>query len=368
MGRRRGTHVPVSGLKIYTIKEVTYCYDRVSGKRIMAEIGTTAFHDEVKAAREPAGSAAFAGGTLGAVMAEYMSDSCPEWTDLRPDTQKSYRRAFAALEGIRSISMSKMTRGAILKLRNEKLKPKHGRWMANYAVTVLGVLFAWAVDNEIHDIKASPLEKRVKRLRKPREEAKANRPWTPDECETVVAEAPTQILIPVALAMFSGLRKRDLLTAPLTAVKDGEITVRTSKRDKLVKIPVHPRLAEALKQRPTKPERGRIAEKWPEAVQIAITSHGLPWTESGFNSTWSKFKAALEKEGKVAPGLTIHGLRHTLGTRLREAGADDRTIADVLGQDSVAMGRHYSDDAELPDNAQALVLTIDPTKKRVKGP
>jgi site-specific recombinase XerD len=44
----------------------------------------------------------------------------------------------------------------------------------------------------------------------------------------------------------------------------------------------------------------------------------------------------------------MHGLRHTLGTRLREAGADDRTIADILGQKSVSMGRFYSENAALP--------------------
>jgi site-specific recombinase XerD len=74
-------------------------------------------------------------------------------------------------------------------------------------------------------------------------------------------------------------------------------------------------------------------------VQIAVNSYGQSWTESGFNASWGTFKKGLEAEGLVEPGLTMHGLRHTLGTRLREAGADARTIADILRQKSVSMGR-----------------------------
>jgi integrase len=61
----------------------------------------------------------------------------------------------------------------------------------------------------------------------------------------------------------------------------------------------------------------------------------------------------------IEPGLTPHGLRHTLGTLLREAGADDRTIADVLGQKSTAMARHYSENAELPAKAKQLVKGLN---------
>jgi hypothetical protein len=42
--------------------------------------------------------------------------------------------------------------------------------------------------------------------------------------------------------------------------------------------------------------------------------------------------APLEKEGRIGPGLTLYGLRHTVAVILREAGHDERTIADALGQ------------------------------------
>ena len=92
----------------------------------------------------------------------------------------------------------------------------------------------------------------------------------------------------------------------------------------------------------------------------------MPWTESGFNASFRTFKKTLEKAGLIEPGLTPHGLRHTLGTRLREAGADDRTIADILGQRSTSMARHYSENAELPAQARELLSGVDPTKRRNK--
>ncbi len=104
-----------------------------------------------------------------------------------------------------------------------------------------------------------------------------------------------------------------------------------------------------------------------DALQIAVTSKGQPWTETGFNASFRTFRQGLEKEGVISMGLAPHGLRHTLGTRLREAGADDRTIADILGQRSTSMARHYSENASLPEHAKGLVIGLDLIGKRNKS-
>jgi hypothetical protein len=49
---------------------------------------------------------------------------------------------------------------------------------------------------------------------------------------------------------------------------------------------------------------------------------------------------------------------------LREAGADDRTIADILGQKSVSMRGTIRRNAALPADAGALVLGLDHTQAR----
>ncbi len=47
--------------------------------------------------------------------------------------------------------------------------------------------------------------------------------------------------------------------------------------------------------------------------------------------------AKLKREGKIGDGLTFHGLRHTVGTLLVEAGFDIDTIRRWLGQKTLAM-------------------------------
>ena len=69
------------------------------------------------------------------------------------------------------------------------------------------------------------------------------------------------------------------------------------------------------------------------------------YTANGFQSSFFKFIRKLTKEKKVKPGLTFHGLRHFVATKLADEGADAKTIASVLGQKTVQMAEHYSEGA-----------------------
>lgn len=141
-----------------------------------------------------------------------------------------------------------------------------------------------------------------------------------------------------------GLRKADVLSVTKAAVRGGMISVTTSKRQLAVAIPIHPILAEALAAAPAS-----------DAVQLAVTSKGRPWTSSGFNASFGKFINRLEAEGLVQPGLTMHGLRHTLGTRLREATNDIDLIRRILGHQTLVMAQHYSASADTSDQARRAV-------------
>jgi hypothetical protein len=41
------------------------------------------------------------------------------------------------------------------------------------------------------------------------------------------------------------------------------------------------------------------------------------------HQNWDKFKKKLQEGGKIQPGLTLKGLRHTVGTILAEMGCDN---------------------------------------------
>ncbi len=351
MGRKGRAHVAVDGIKRYQSKGAWYCYDRTTGIRVRAPFGTPEFFAELEHLRAGAKLARLPQGSLGDVIARYKEFG--SWASLKTKTRTSYDRVFAILDPLRAVRLSDMTRPQILKLRDQEYAPKYGRWMANYIVTVLGLIFGFAFDQGA--VSTNPLEKRVKRIRKDSSAPVANRPWLPDECRIVIERAPMQLRMPIALAMFSGLRKSDILALEVKDIESGSITVRTSKRGVPVRIPMHASLHEII---------GIRLELETQDPHVCLTSRGTPWTETGFNASWNKFKNSLEARGEIAPGLTIHGLRHTLGTRLREAGADDRTIADILGQRSLSQARHYSESAGLPDGARAYVLGLEITKKR----
>lgn len=333
-----------------------YFHIRLPGRpavRLYSAPNTPAFAKEYEDAMKALGHGATieppAPGTLGHLIGQYKASD--RWTDLSDATRVSYDRAAACLKPYQATELKHFTRARILKIRDTDIRPEHGRWMANYVVTYMGVLLAFALDHGI--VEANPLAERVRKIRAPKDAPIANRPWTPQERATVLGAAPAHLRLVLALAMTTGLRKADLLTVTLAAIKDGEIEVRTSKRGRMVRAPVHPLLIEALNSRPQS-----------DAVQIAVTRDGNPWTADGFDTVWQRFKTKLEKDGAIAPGLTIHGLRHTLGHMLHEAGATDRDIADILGHAGTAMARHYSANAAMPEAAKERVRKLQIVSKK----
>ncbi|CAJ0862121.1 hypothetical protein AMST5_01459 [freshwater sediment metagenome] len=348
------TIVRVKGIKRYTHPKtgISYTYHRASGRRISAEFGTPEFFEELAAIEKAHKVAAPTPGTLGLIIDEYRQ---VEWEALAPATQKTYERVFDILRPIHDMPLAKMDRSFILSMRDRKLRTKYGVWTANYCVTVLSIIFGFARDRGVID--SNPLAEQVRKIKRPRAAETANRPWTEDECRVVLERAPPHIRLPLAVAMCAGLRKGDFLSVKLDAIRDGHIVVRTSKRGVPIAVPIHQILADAIAQRPAS-----------ASDILCVSSRGQPWTAMGWNASWGTFRRSLEAEGVIGRGLTGHGLRHTLGTRLREAGADDRTIADILGQRSTAMARHYSENAKLPDQAKALVTGLNMTGKRKAAP
>ena len=64
------------------------------------------------------------------------------------------------------------------------------------------------------------------------------------------------------------------------------------------------------------------------------------------------------------PSLTLYGLRHTVAVILRESGADERTIADALGQKTIEMARHYARGADLRRKMRGVVASFDREVRR----
>ena len=57
---------------------------------------------------------------------------------------------------------------------------------------------------------------------------------------------------------------------------------------------------------------------------------------------------------------TFHGLRHTVGTLLIEAGYDLDTVRRWLGQKTLAMAIHYSETADTSQRMSQVITKFDP--------
>ena len=104
-----------------------------------------------------------------------------------------------------------------------------------------------------------------------------------------------------------------------------------------------------------------------DATTLAVNKWGRPWTDGGWRASFRKLIKRLEDAGKVQPGLTFHGLRHTVGTQLAEEGFDTETIKAFLGQKSSRMAEHYTRRANTQRRVEAAVVSIDDQRRnRVK--
>lgn len=91
---------------------------------------------------------------------------------------------------------------------------------------------------------------------------------------------------------------------------------------------------------------------------LVINDKGRAYTGNGFRASFFKVIRKLVETGKVDPGLTFHGLRVPLATRVADAGADTRDIAALLGHATESMAAHYARHAETGRRAaRAVALT-----------
>ncbi|MGZ5874033.1 MAG: tyrosine-type recombinase/integrase [Bradyrhizobium sp.] len=338
------TVVRVKGFKFFKSRHgKLYCYHRATGARIDLDkcpAGSAEFLAEC--ARIAAISAATTPkpGTLGLLIAAYRGHAA--FLDLAPRTRSDYQSVFDYLKPIADTPLVKFDKPLIVRIR-DKASTK-GRRQANYVKTVLSLLFAWGCERGF--VATNPAAG-IKSIRRKTGLPDANRPWSDEEREASLT-CPAHMRAAVGLMMFTGLGPKDALTLPRNFYKDGDIATRRSKTGEPVFWPCPAQLKAILAEAPRH-----------DAITLCANSRGKPWTQSGFNSLWQKFRRRLQREGRIGPGLTLYGLRHTVAVILREIGFDERTIADALGQETIEMARHYAKGADLKPKMRSVVTQLD---------
>ena len=345
------TVVRVKGFKIFKDRHGKLrCYHRATNTPVNLEkapIGSAEFlaacADIAKRHEKPAEPKP---GTLGMLIARYRQ--APAFLDLAPRTRTDYQRVFDYLKPIDDTPLMRFDPPTVARIRDKAgLK---GHRFGNYVRQVLSLLFGWGAERGF--MAANPAAM-VKGLKRPKSLGDANRPWTDAEREAVLTAAPAPLRAILALMAYTGLGPKDAVSLPRNAYKDGEIATRRAKTGEPVFWPAPALLREELARMPAH-----------DAITLCASSRGRPWSQDGLQTGFQRLKRQLEAAGTIGSDLTLYGLRHTVAVILREAGADERTIADALGQRTIEMARHYAKGADLAPKMRKVSADFDAEMNR----
>ncbi len=331
--------------KLATGEVRLYWYHRATGKRLQNDPRTAAGLLEVHGLDERAKalSAALAGaqGTLAALWEEYRRS--PEWKGLKPRTRSDYQAVRDWVgEGAKRAVVRSIAPKQVVALRDKAFRAK-GRRFANYVVQVLRMLFGWGKLRGWLDVNPAG---EVPAIRRPIGAEKVNRAWSAVEIAAFANAAPPHLLVPFALGLYAGMRQGDALMVTWRAYDGAALRWVAGKNGEACMAPVTGPLRDVLET--WRSRRGAV-------LQIAVTSTGSPWTQSGFRASFFKLVRKLVEEGHMQKGCTFHGLRHTIASGARDAGESESRVAAAIGDRSPAMAQIYGRDADRM-GAQASIL------------
>lgn len=235
----------------------------------------------------------------------------------------------------------------------EDFGTKHGRVLrdrksdlpgaANNRVKYLSAMFGWAVEND--HAPANPM-----RDVKPVKYATDGfHTWTREEVGQYEARHPvgTKARLALALLLFTGARRGDVVTFGRQHVRDGKLRYvprkTRHKRAKALVIPVLPALAEIIAESPC------------GDLTFLVTEYGRPFTSAGFGG---KFRDWCDQAG--LPQCTAHGLRKAGATILAEHGATAHQLMAIFGWSTITQATTYTAAADQEKLAGALSILSHP--------
>ncbi len=199
--------------------------------------------------------------------------------------------------------------------------------------------------------------------KRPNDLQDTNRNWYWKEISFVFEHGKPHIVQALTLMLWTGLDPTDAIELEKNQIEDGVIYRNRNKTGGDGAIPISKHLQETLDQIPAH-----------DFEQVLISTKGDPWTYNGFSTVWHRERARLIQLSKdfparyefevLAKDLTLKGLRHTLATIVREEGFDERAIADVLGQKTTSMPRHYSKNARLARKNKKTMKAVNKAFER----
>lgn len=285
-------------------------------------------------------------GTLGALIEWYKTT--PRYTGLAERTRADYLKAENFLEESLDYVVGSIEKADIVELRDQAAE-EHNDKFSDHLLAFMSAAFSEACERG--KMKENPVIG-VRRLYKAN--VGANRRWTAPEWKAAYAASPAHLRAVLAIAKHCGLRGQDIAVLTWANYRDdddmGKVLAFTPRKngDKVGEITIG--VPAGLRSLLDAMKAGDGVVQPASNAPICRNSLGKQYpSENAMRKAWQDFKASLAFKAAVPTGidLTLHGLRVTFASELREAGFDDRTVADMLGDLSQGMGRRYGRGAEM---------------------
>ncbi len=286
---------------------VTYYYHRRTNKRIRGEPGTPEFLENYRKASKS--DATKNSSILEGLIEQYKRSQ--DFARLSPKTRRDYDRYLLTIIekfGTMPIEVldDRRIRQDLLKWRDE-IGEKAPR-QADYAWSVFRRVVQYAVHN------GRLTHNHLNRPGRLHKSSRVDKIWLPENVHAFMEVGHRELNNALILALHTGQRKGDLLKLGWNNYDGQALSLRQSKTNRKVIIPVTATLKNLLDDLPR------------TAMTILTNKRGMPWTADGFNTSWGK---CMKKAG--VEGLTFHDLRGTAVTILAEQSCTNMEIASITG-------------------------------------
>lgn len=286
-------------------------------------MGDVAFHAkyaELLAKVKAGPKAAPARSTFAWLIAEYRRSA--EFSQLKPSTQASYEFSLVIIEKELGDQPYALTTRKMLKVVRDGYSATPRK--ADKLKSMMSRLYSWADEEELVPEGINP----AAGLKKLRKKPEPYVPWSDEEIDLFLREAPDHVITPVMIALYTGQRASDVISATWTQFKGATIRVRQEKTGEMLDIPCHPALRTHLEEVRARARKG---------VVMATSIEHRAYSRSALSQSLARAVKAIE----AMPHRTMHGLRYAAAARLEEAGCTVSEIAAILGHRTYQMAMKY---------------------------
>lgn len=318
-------------------KGKTYYYVKVKGQRLAKLPGppdTPEFHEAYalamrKLAVDPKRTPP-PENTVSWLIERYRAST--EFRSLARSTQVSYEFALKRLETFGNLPVAGVKRVHIRTLR-ESIgdKPRTAQLFGS----VVSLLWNFGIVEL--ELEISNPARKMKRAGKTRNYVA----WTEAEMERFeTSNPPPHVMTAYMIARYVGPRRDDIARLMRSDYDGSTLKIAGTKTDTPTIVPVHPKLKAYL-------------DAQPATLYLVVKADGAPVSTFYLGH---QMREHLDTLG--FKHLHLHGLRHTAGVALAEAGCSSREIAAVLGHRTLQMVERYTKQAQQKKLAEAAIIKL----------